>query len=194
MDYLALLIVEAVEAVDERRGRREKARQLVADLSQGQVAGIAEIYRAYEVGVGAWAGCDWPTRFGTTGLDLNGCTAAEAQAMAVDATGTAAAEDWSAAACWLSRVEEHARQAESHAVAAAKAVAAGQWDEALCQAHRAWERELSTGRPLRKQESAWRNLRLAVENAHRACRQALQTRPGLEKPSEQPVEQGVTMP
>jgi hypothetical protein len=172
MDYLAVLIVEAVKAVDQRRLGRERERQFVAGLAEGREVGIEEVGRAYEEGTGAWAGCDWPTQFGATGLDLNGCTAADAEAMAAGATGTEEAEDWSAAARWLGHVEEFARQAETHAAAAVKAAAAGQWEEAVQHAHRAWVREFSTGRLLRKGEAAWMNLRLAVESAYLARQQS----------------------
>lgn len=173
MDYLTVLLVEAVEAVDQRHAQREKGRQFVAGLAEEHKVGIEEICRAYEEGVGTWAGCDWPTRFGASELDLNRCSAAEAESMAVDAIDSPAAEDWSAAARWLARVEEFARQAEIHAAAAVKAAESGHWEEALKQAHRAWVRELSTGRPLRKRETAWKNLLLAIQKAHRAHQQTL---------------------
>jgi hypothetical protein len=172
MDYLAVLIVEAVEAVDQRRVRRETGRQFV--LPECHEVGNEEIGRAYEEGAGAWAGCDWPTRFGRMGLDLNGWTAVAARVRASETAGLAAA-DWLAAARWLTHVEECARQAESHAAAAVKAATTGQWEDAVQQAHRAWAREFSTGRPLRKGKTVWKNLRLAVESAYLARRQAPQT-------------------
>jgi hypothetical protein len=172
MDYLAVLIVDAVERVDERRGRREKGRQCLAGLPAGHQAGIPEVCRAYEEGAGAWVGCDWPTTFGATGLDLNGWTADDAEAMAEGALATEAAKDWAAAADWLARVEQCAGQAEAQAAAAVKAAGAGQWDDAVDHAHRAWALEFFTGRPLRKGESTWRDLRLTVENLYLARRQA----------------------
>lgn len=175
MDYLTILLVEAVESVDQRHVQREKGRQLVAGLPEEDKTGIEEICRAYEEGAGTWGGCDWPTQFGATQLNLNRCTAAEAESMAVDALDSPVADEWSAAARWLARVEEFARQAEVHAAAAVKAAAAGQWEEALQQAHRAWVREFSTGRPLRTEKTAWKNLLLAIEKAHFAHQQALST-------------------
>jgi hypothetical protein len=172
MDYLAVLVVEAVEAVDRRKARRDKGRQSLAEYPAGRQAGFPEVSRAYEEGAGAWVGCDWPTRFGATRLDLNGRTAAEAKALAAEAPGTEAAKDWAAAAGWLARVEQCAGQAETEATAAVKAAGAGRWDEALAHAHRAWALEFSTGRPLRTGESAWRGLCVAVEYAHSASRQA----------------------
>lgn len=175
MDYLSVLIVEAVEAVDQRHAQGEKGLQFLAGLPEEHKVGIEEVCRAYQEGAGTWGGCDWPTRFGATELNLNRCSAAEAESMAVDAIDSPMAEDWSAAARWLARVEEFARQAEAHAVAAVKAASAGQWEEALQQAHRAWAREFSTARPLRKGETAWKNLLVAIEHAHLVHQQALST-------------------
>src|SRR6516225_3596486 len=79
MDYLAVLVVEAVEAVDQRRVRRDEAQHFLNSRSEGQKVGIEEVCRAYEEGAGAWTGCDWPTRFGTVGLDLKGWKSADAQ-------------------------------------------------------------------------------------------------------------------
>lgn len=173
MDYLTVLLVEAVEAVDKRHTQREKGRQFVAGLLEDHKVGIEEICRAFEEGVGTWTGCDWPTRFGASELDLNRCSAAEAESMTVDTMASPMADDWSAAVHWLRRVEEFAYQAEVHAAAAVKAAAAGQWEEALQQAQRAWVRELSTGRPLRKKETAWKNLLLAIQKSHLAHQQTL---------------------
>lgn len=173
MDYLSVLLVEAVEAVDQRHAQRGKGRQFVAEFPEEHKVGIEEVCRAYEEGAGTWAGCDWPTTFGASELNLNRCTSAEAESMAVDALDAPVADDWSAAARWLARVEEFARQAEVHAAAAVRAAAVGQWDEALQQAHRAWVREFSTGRPLRKRETAWKDFLLAIEKAHRAHQQRL---------------------
>jgi hypothetical protein len=173
MDYLALLVVEAVEAMDERRGRREKGLQFLASLPETNKAGITEICQAYKQGAGTWVGCDWSTRFGTTQLDLNGWTHTEAEARAVEAIGTDLAGDWSAAASWLARVEEYARQAETDAAAAVNAAAVGHWELAVQHAHRAWAREFSTGRPFRKGETTWKGLRLAIESAWLACQKVL---------------------
>jgi hypothetical protein len=142
-----------------------------AGLLEESKVGIEEVYRAYEEGTGLWTGCDWPTRFGATGLDLNGYAAAEADAIAIDAIRTEAAEDWSSAAHWLARVERCAGKAEVQAALAVKAAVAGQWDEALDHADRAWVLEFSTGRPLHKGESAWKGLCRAIENASLVCRQ-----------------------
>jgi hypothetical protein len=172
MDYLAVLVVEAVEAVDQRHPGRARGLPLLACLPDGGQAGMEEVCAAYEEGAGTWAGCDWPTCFGATGLDLNGCTAAGAEARAAGAAGTDAAQDWAAAAHWLARVEEYARQAEVHGAAAVKAADAGHWDEAVEHAQWAWALEFATGRLLRKGQSAWKPLRLAIENAYLARQQS----------------------
>jgi hypothetical protein len=165
MDYLAVLLVQAVEAVDHRRQRRERGRRVVAALSGGDGAGLAEIARAYEQGTGTWTGCDWPTRFGKTGLDLNGRTVAEAEARKRTTTGVEAA-DWRLAARWLWLIELHAAQAETHAQLAVQAAGAGDLGKALDHANRAWALEFATGRPLRRGGSeVWKRLRRAVEAA-----------------------------
>lgn len=172
MDYLAVLVVEAVEAVDRRHAEHDKGLQFLAGLPEEQKVEIEAICRAYEEGTGTWAGCDWPTQFGSSELNLNHCTAAEAESMAVDADDAVVAKGLSAAARWLTRVEELARQAEAHAAAAVKAASAGRWEEARQQAHLAWAGEFSTGRPLRKKETAWKKLLLAIKKAHHLHRNA----------------------
>ena len=70
--------------------------------------------RAYEAGRGAWTGCDWPTSFGQTGLDLNGITAHQALLMS-RATAGEEASDWREAVNWLRLVEADAEAAEEAA-------------------------------------------------------------------------------
>jgi hypothetical protein len=88
-----------------------------------------EIMQTFLGGVGRWTGCDWPTRFGATGLDLCGLTAAQALLLARATAGPEAA-DWRAAAHWLAEVEAAARQAEEAARRAAQLAAGGQLAEA----------------------------------------------------------------
>lgn len=165
MDYLAVLIVEAVETVDQRRSRREKMQNIVATPSDEDTVELEDIYRIYEEATGTWVGCDWPTQFGTAGLNLAGRTAAEADALAAAASESDEVESWLTAARWLAHVEEYARQSEHLAAAAVNAAAAGNWDVALQQAQRAWLLEFSTGRPLRKGDATWKNLSVALESA-----------------------------
>jgi hypothetical protein len=108
--------------------------------------------QAFLSGVGKWTGCDWPTRFGTTGLDLNGLTAAQALLMA-RATAGAESADWRAAARWLDEVEADARKAEEAASRAARLAADGRLVEAAEQAKLACALE---GRY--REERVWRQL------------------------------------
>jgi hypothetical protein len=164
MDYLAVLVVRAVDTVDQRRAREEKVRQLCEGVPEGKRAGLETICRAYAEATGKWTGCDWSTHFGRGGLDLEDLTADEAEARAVE--GGEAVEDWLAAAKWLAKVEHHAKQAEVHAAEALRAARAGQWDQALRQAEYVWALEFATGRPFRKgTKPAWRDFLLAVGDA-----------------------------
>jgi hypothetical protein len=171
MDYLAVPLVEAVEAVDQRLERRDKGRRFVSSLPVGE-ADLGDVAQAYEEAVGRWTGCDWPTRFGRSGLDLNGCTSAEAMAMAVDAMGTDEEDDWSGAGTWLARVEHFAELAEAQAALALTAANAGEWPEAVAHARRARALEFATGRPIRREGPlTWSPFCRAVEAAANAHRQ-----------------------
>jgi hypothetical protein len=169
MDTLAVLLVEAVEAVDERRERRAKGRRLLSALPYTGQAGLEECCAAYEEAAGTWVGCDWGTYFGATGLDLAGRTAAEAEALAVEAIGLDDGEVWAAAARWLGDVERSAREAEAQAALALAAANAGEWTEARKHARRAWALEFETGRPLRHSPPTWQRFYQTIEaaaNAH----------------------------
>jgi hypothetical protein len=132
MDYLGALIVEAVEEVDRRRGER--------------ASHLEKIGRAYQEGAGKWAGCDWATAFGKSGLDLNGLTPDDAEALAIAGADSREGEDWCDAADWLSGVADAAVQAEIEAAAAVAAAREGEWGEAFRHAERAQTLEESTGR------------------------------------------------
>jgi hypothetical protein len=165
MDYLAVLVVQAVEAVDGRRAGREGPRRPGESVTPGRPE-AEEVRRVYEESAGTWRGCDWTTRFGRAGLDLRGWAAADAVGMALEAVGRKEAADWSAAAEWLARVEQYARKAEYQAAVAVAAAEAGRWEEALNHAQRAWALEFATGRPLwHGPPYAWRQLRQVVEDA-----------------------------
>jgi hypothetical protein len=185
MDSLSMLVVEAVEAVDRRRQgmrsaivralaqcsnralvrrRAEEGRILTDGLKQESVEDMEAVCRAYQKGTGSWTGCDWPTVFGKTDLDLNGWTAAQAEAMVLETMETVTQEDWRAAARWLAAIEDRAREAETKAVEALKAAGAGDWVEALRNAELAGALEISTGRALRHGfPLAWQALREEVE-------------------------------
>jgi hypothetical protein len=163
MDTLAVLVVEAVEAVDERRRRRAKGRELIASLPGSDRPGMEEVARAYEEATGTWTGCDWPTVFGPTRLDLQDVTGAEAEAKAVESIGPANRKAWAEAALWLREVERRAEQAEKQASLAVAAANAGEWREAVKHAQRAWALEFSTGRIMRHDPTTWHRLYEVIE-------------------------------
>jgi hypothetical protein len=161
MDYLSALVVEAVERVDQRHVRDSGK----FTLPQRLPADLEAIHEAYREGTGTWSGCDWPTTFGKSGLDLQGWHAGEARSMAEQSRGEVAA-DWTAAARWLTQVEEHARQAEARAAAAVSAASAGHWREALQFAEQAWALEFGSGRAIwHSFPLAWQKLLQATEAA-----------------------------
>jgi hypothetical protein len=166
MDYLLCLIVQAVETVDARRRQRGDFAE-AADAG-AEPAGLEDIRRAYAEATGAWTGCDWPTVFGKSGLNLKGWTAAQARAMAQETLDPVAAADWKRAGEWLGQVERFAREAETQAQHALKQAEQGHWQEALRFAEKAWALEFSTGRPLRLGVFfTWQPLRELIEKAAR---------------------------
>jgi hypothetical protein len=167
MDYLAVLVVQAIETVDQRRQQTEQQRNL-AEPQEGHVPDPAAIARAYDNGAGTWTGCDWPTHFGNTGLNLNGWTADEAEGMSLVTVNANENANWQAAARWLSLVERRAQEAEAKAAAAVNASGAGRWDEALSLAEWAVALEFSTGRPLRGLPLSWKGLCAAIEAGYLA--------------------------
>ena len=70
--------------------------------------------QAFERARGTWTGCDWPTAFGYTGLDLNGITSHQALLLS-RATAGEEASDWREAVHWLRLVEADAEAAEEAA-------------------------------------------------------------------------------
>jgi hypothetical protein len=82
------------------------------------------LQEAYEQLRGAWSGCDWPTSFGQTGLDLNGITSHQALLMA-RATAGEESGDWREAVRWLRLVEADAEAAEDAARRAVELAARG---------------------------------------------------------------------
>jgi len=177
MDYLGILVVQAVETVDECRAlSREAARikggvaQTVEAVDQGRdrlvpAIDMEEIYRVYAENTGTWKGCDWPTVYGKTRLNLQGWSVAQARAMAQ----TLQSEDWLRAVDWLARIEHQAQLAEKKAAEAIEAARDGRWRDALLAAEWAWSLEFSTGRPLRHGPPlAWQRLRELIEAGYLA--------------------------
>jgi hypothetical protein len=146
MDYLLVLLVQAVETVDERRQRREQIYHLLS-VPPAEVS-LEAVRQAYREATGTWVGCDWPTQFGKSGLDLKGWRAAAAAQMAQQVSDPVARADWQAAAQWLARVETYAQQAEAQAARALDAAEKGNWPEAFAHAYQAWSLEFATGRPI----------------------------------------------
>jgi hypothetical protein len=164
MDYLSVLVVEAVEAVDRRRREREEIRAAPAPAEQA--IGAEVVRAAYRRATGTWVGCDWSTTFGETCLDLGGWTSAAAEGMAAETEAEQARADWSAAVGWLTQIERAAREAEAHAAAAVEAAEADDWRRAREHAERAWALEFSTGRPIwHSFPFAWQDLHRVVETA-----------------------------
>jgi len=161
MDYLIVLIAEAIETVDERLAERVA---IAVDRVSPHRLGIDSIRRVYAEASGTWKGCDWPTRFGESKLDLNGYSPEMARAKMAAAATEAEMEEWAKAASWLADVEREANEAETAAAQAVAAAERGQWEKALSHAERAWAAEFGTGRPIwHPFPAAWQNLREAVE-------------------------------
>jgi len=163
MDTLAVLLIEAVETVDRRRAHRDSGRRLTAALPGSGRPDMAEIVHAFEDAVGTWTGCDWPTVFGRSALNLQDWTAGEAETKAVETAGIEKGVEWEAAAKWLTEVELRAEKAEAEAALAVAAANAGAWPEAVKHARRAWSLEFNTGRPLRHHPPTWQRLYEVIE-------------------------------
>lgn len=85
----------------------------MSQLIEAPVTWADHICEAYREATGKWTGCDWPTVFGQTGLDLKGMKASQTRLMAIATSGRESA-DWYAATEWLKVLEEEAREAERH--------------------------------------------------------------------------------
>jgi hypothetical protein len=166
MDYLAVPLVQAVEAVDERRARHERERGLIASLLRSGSGDLEDVVESFAEAAGRWTGCDWPTRFGKSGLDLNGCTPATAKVRAAVAATAEQADEWRSAASWLEWLESMAEDAEMHAFHAVEAAKSGAWSKAV--EHARWARalEFACGRTLRRDgQLTWGPFCKTVEGA-----------------------------
>jgi hypothetical protein len=156
MDYLSVLVVDAVEEVDHRRRLRGESTQ----PDSPEEITLNEIRAAYETGTGTWSGCDWPTTFGRSGLNVQGMKPEEARARADAAETAQEFEDWTLAGQWLSQIEHHAKIAEKQAAVAVFAAAEDRWQDAADAVEWAWSLEFASGRPLRRSPPyAWQHLR-----------------------------------
>jgi hypothetical protein len=178
MDYLAVLVVQAVETVDQRRAASRGAVRIKGGVAQAgenvdkerndrfaPAIDVEEVRRVYQEATGTWTGCDWPTVYGITRLNLQRWSAAQARAMAL----TLQSEDWLRAADWFGRIELQAQLPEKKAAEAMEAASEGHWRDALVSAEWAWSLEFSTGRPLRHGPPlAWQRLRDTIEAGYLA--------------------------
>jgi hypothetical protein len=167
MDYLAVLLVGAVEDVDRRHEKKAILREALLPRGINR-PGLDEVVRTFEEGFGQWTGCDWHTRFGMSGLDLEGWTAETARRKCSEVVGSEAWEEWKAATAWLAEVECEAHMAEAHATMTVVAANAGDWKGALEHARMARVIEFNTRRPLHSATFTWHPLYQAVEAAARA--------------------------
>jgi hypothetical protein len=112
-------------------------------MEQGLAPGSslpAAVEHVFHRARGRWIGCDWPTAFGETGLELNGLTSGQASLMA-RATSGLEASDWRAAVMWLRLIEVDADGAERAARRAVEHAARGDLGAALRHAKAAEELE-----------------------------------------------------
>ncbi|HKB41180.1 MAG TPA: hypothetical protein VKD72_32435 [Gemmataceae bacterium] len=168
MDYLAVLLVQAIETVEGRRALREGMRAIIAPLAAASKPGLEAVARAYEQAAGRWTGCDFTTRVGKSGLDLQGLSSADAKVRARMAVRPEEREEWRVAADWLDGLEMAAADAETEATLAVAAAAAGHWDEAVKHARNARAIEFTSGRPLRGGPFTWQPLYRTILSAARA--------------------------
>jgi hypothetical protein len=183
MDQLTLLVVQAIEAVDERHPERAPAaaaRPALPAVEPGvrpqplpvpeppEEDPLEEIIQACAMAAGSWTGCDWPVLLAPGGMNVQGWSAAEAEARAMQSVGSQERSDWAAVASWLEEVERRAEQAEAQAALALAAANAGDWSEAVRYARRAWALEFATGRPIRRAPAWQRFYQLIVARAARA--------------------------
>lgn len=169
MDSLAVLVVQAIEKVDERHALVKgecKAATSRPDFDRPEIedvfracaqSDLEEIIAAHEAAVGTWTHCDWPAVFGANCLNLEGCTVAQAEARAATSSGEEKVQ-WEAAARWLKEVERRAAEAQDMAAKALAAARAGAWGTAAEYAQWAWSLEFATGRPFRRQATTWKRL------------------------------------
>ncbi len=72
MDYLLVLVVQAVETVDQRRDQGGEIQELGPRPQGPGQADLEAICKVYEKAGGTLTDCDWPTNFGESRRDSNG--------------------------------------------------------------------------------------------------------------------------
>lgn len=105
-----------------------------------------------------WSGCDWPTRFGPSGLNLCGITSRQASIVARATSGRESA-NWKEAANWLAQVEADAEAAWRAAASATQRATSGQFHKALADAEFACELEQRYRRP-----AIWESLESTIRH------------------------------
>lgn len=128
------------------------------------IQAVDDLSLAFAQAAGVWVGCDWPTEFGGTSLNLENLSSAHAVLMA-RATADKEADAWWEASRWLARVEQEALEAEREALAAVQAGKANQWVAALTHARGACDIEARY-----HNELIWQPLRTAAERALKTSR------------------------
>lgn len=117
------------------------------------------IRSAYRNAAAIWNGCDWPTQWGRSRLNLQGMSSSQATILARATAGTERA-NWRLAANWLRQVEETAREARKEAEQAVELTESGQFESALVHARRAVALEATCRPPV-----VWRLFADSVESA-----------------------------
>jgi hypothetical protein len=136
-------------------------------LLQQSNLNLQSVRDTYEEMAGTWTGCDWPTCFGAWGLNLNGCTSAQAVKKSAETVSPTESEVWRAAAQWLTDVEKKADEAAIQGALALASTNAGCDWEALEHARRAWVLEREAGRPSPRAEApSWQQLYEAIRSVH----------------------------
>jgi hypothetical protein len=119
----------------------------------------SDIERAFHQSAGKWTGCDWPTQFGKSGLNLYGLKAKQAALLARATSGLESA-DWRAAVEWLDQVERDAQAAQVMAGEALTCARNGNAAGALFHAQNACDLEAKYHK-----QSVWTPLRMAIAAA-----------------------------
>jgi hypothetical protein len=147
----------------------------MASVVNGNTMFIKEIEDRHRQASGKWTGCDWPTRFGITGVNLNGLWASQALLLA-RATSGRERSDWYAAADWLTRIEQDAREAEQEAGRAVALSRSGKLQDALARAKIACIVEAKHHASL-----VWQPLREAIETTLAASNVETTSDTGVQK-------------
>jgi hypothetical protein len=120
--------------VDFGELRRVESGSMDTLLLEETFGGLYERLQAH------WAGCDWPTQFGSGRLNLQSITADQAALLGRATSGWESIQ-WREAARFLAQIESDAKAARRAAALARDHAIAGQLHHALAHAQRACELE-----------------------------------------------------